>query len=161
MAGSAAAQTVFIKDAKIITNTDQGILETADVLITDGRISDISAGLPAPAGAEIVEGNGLWVTPGLFAPMAQIGLVEIGLESATNDSRASKAKTSVSTLGSDSFNSNSPSVNKEGLMYIFGAMPFLESLTLAGSTGLNILSPATNLLLDTFLPILKPSMLTI
>lgn len=108
MAGTSVAQTVFVNDGKVVTNTSMGTLETGDVLIVDGRISEIGAELTAPAGAEIIEAAGQWVTPGLFASMAQIGLVEIGLEAATNDTRAAKATTSVSDRGADSFNPASP-----------------------------------------------------
>lgn len=67
--------------------------------------------MTAPAGAEIIEAQGQWVTPGLFAPLAQVGLVEIGLEAATNDTRAAKAATSVSDRGVDSFNPHSPVID--------------------------------------------------
>lgn len=108
---NAAAQTVFVNDAKVVTNTEQGILETTDVLIIDGRITQMGSDLTAPEGAEVLDKAGQWVTPGLFAPFAQIGLVEIDAENATNDSRASKAKTSVSDLASDSFNPMSPVID--------------------------------------------------
>ena len=108
---SAWAQTFFVNDAKVVTNTADGILESTDVLIEDGQVTAIGDGLTAPSGAEVIEANGAWLTPGLFAPMSQIGLVEIGAESATNDTRAAKADTSVSDRGADSFNPNSPVID--------------------------------------------------
>ena len=40
-------------------------VETADVLIRDGRILEVGPGLDAPAGATVVDAEGCWVGPGL------------------------------------------------------------------------------------------------
>lgn len=105
---TAFSQTVFINDGKVVTNAQLGTLETADVLIVDGRISDIDTELTAPDGVQVIEAEGQWVTPGLFSAYSQVGLVEVSLEASTNDSRASEASTSVSDLGADGFNPKSP-----------------------------------------------------
>ncbi len=108
LSSTALAQTVFVKDAKVVTNTTEGTLENTSVIIKDGRISQMGSGLAAPDGAQVLDAAGQWVTPGLFASFARIGLVEIGAESDTNDTRASKGDTSVSEHASDSFNPKSP-----------------------------------------------------
>ncbi len=110
-AASAAAQTVIVKDAKVVTNEAAGTFETATVVITDGRLTQIGSDVSIPDGADIIDGAGHWVTPGLFAPFARIGLVEISAERSTNDTRASKAATSVSELAADSFNPQSPVID--------------------------------------------------
>lgn len=111
LSSAAFAQTVFVKDAKVVTNGTEGTLENTSLIITDGRITQMGADISAPDGAETLNAAGQWVTPGLFAPFAQIGLVEISGEDDTNDSRAAKAKTSVSDLASDSFNPMSPVID--------------------------------------------------
>ncbi len=111
MIGSANAQTVFIKDAKVVTNTSRGILENVNVVIEDGRVTDISRVATAPNGATEIDGSGAWVTPGLFAPLAQIGMIEVGAESSTNDTRSAEGKTSVSDLAVDGFNPQSPVID--------------------------------------------------
>ena len=88
LSGTAFAQSVFIDNATVVTNGSQGILENADVIINNGRVTSIGSDLTAPDGATVINAAGEWVTPGLFAPIAQIGLVEIGLEDSTNDTRS-------------------------------------------------------------------------
>jgi hypothetical protein len=62
-----------------------GTLDNADVLVTDGRVAAVGAGLAAPAGATVVEANGRPVTPGLFGGVTQFGLEEVSLEPSTFD----------------------------------------------------------------------------
>jgi imidazolonepropionase-like amidohydrolase len=63
----------------------RGVLADTDLLITDGRIAGIGAGLAAPAGAEVVDGTGHSVTPGFFGGVGHLGLEEIGLEPSEGD----------------------------------------------------------------------------
>lgn len=102
---SALAQDIFIKDATVVIAN--GTSPNTDILIQNGRISQIGTDLDAPTGIAIHNGTGHWVSPGLFAPFSSLGLVEIGGEDSTNDSRAVDAKTSVSELAVDSFNPHS------------------------------------------------------
>lgn len=75
--GSLSAQTVFINDATIHTVSSQGVLQKADILIRDGQIDAIGPDLQAPADATVVEAAGRPVTPGFFAGVSNLGLVEI------------------------------------------------------------------------------------
>lgn len=120
-AASASGQDILVKNAKIITNTASGIIESSDILIQDGKVANIAANISAPAGTEIMDGGETWVTPGLFAPFSTVGLVEVSLEQRTNDSRAAEAKTSVSNLAADSFNPKTPIIGNtrlEGITHI-------------------------------------------
>ncbi len=47
------------------------------VIIRDGRIAAVGAGLGVPAGAQVIDGTGLFVYPGLIDSGTQLGLVEI------------------------------------------------------------------------------------
>jgi imidazolonepropionase-like amidohydrolase len=85
----AAAETVLIRDGRVVTNAAAGIIENGDVLIVDGRISAVGADIAAPRGARIVEAQGRWVTPGAFAAMSEIGLSEISGSGAPNDADVS------------------------------------------------------------------------
>lgn len=60
-------------------------LESADVLIVDGRIAQVAARIAPPAGAEVIDVKGRSVYPGLIAAHTQLGLMEIGSARATND----------------------------------------------------------------------------
>ncbi|MEO1135254.1 MAG: amidohydrolase family protein [Pseudomonadota bacterium] len=81
----AMAQTVAIMDGQVHTVSD-GVIENGDVIIRDGRITQIGADLTAPPGATVIDATGKVVTPGLIAPYTSIGLVEIGLDDEGNDS---------------------------------------------------------------------------
>lgn len=98
----ALAQDLFIQDANLVTATGQQA-ET-DILIRDGRIVQIGTNLTTPAGLDVLDGAGQWVTPGLFSSFSTLGLVDIGAEGSTNDVTASDAETSVSERAVDSFN---------------------------------------------------------
>lgn len=135
---SATAQDMLIKDATVVTNTSAlGKIENGDVLIRGGKITAIGADLPTPDGVDIMDGTGKWVTPGLFVPYSQVGLVEISLESATNDTRARQGHTSVSDRAADSFNPKSTAVANsliEGITH-FAAVPGTGQ-NIFGGTGL-------------------------
>ena len=81
----AAAQTVLIRDGRVVTNSSAGTIENGDVLIVDGRIRAVGANLSAPSGARVIEAQGRFVTPGAFAAMSEIGLSEISGSGAPND----------------------------------------------------------------------------
>lgn len=85
LAAPAAAQTVLIRDGRVVTNAGAGIIENGDVLIVDGRIRAVGANLAAPAGARVIEAQGRFVTPGAFAAMSAVGLSEISGSGAPND----------------------------------------------------------------------------
>ena len=51
--------------------------KNGDVIIQNGRITQVGADLAAPAGATVIDATGKVVTPGLFAPFSSIGLVEV------------------------------------------------------------------------------------
>ncbi len=55
------------------------------VLIRDGRIAEVGPEVAVPAGAEVVEAEGMHVYPGLFDAVSQLGLTEIGAVDVTND----------------------------------------------------------------------------
>jgi imidazolonepropionase-like amidohydrolase len=57
---------VLVRNATIWTQGSQGRLENADLLVTEGRIVRVGQNLQAPAGAEIIDGTGRHVTPGLI-----------------------------------------------------------------------------------------------
>jgi imidazolonepropionase-like amidohydrolase len=85
VAVSQGGATVLIRDATVHTMTAAGTLEHTDILIRDGKISEIGHGLNAPANAEIIAAGGRPVTPGLFGGIGHLGIEEIGEESTVDD----------------------------------------------------------------------------
>lgn len=81
LAGSdAAAEALFVNDATVHNPVRGIVLQDTDILVRDGRIRAIGRGLPAPADAQVIEAAGRPVTPGLFAGISRLGLVEITAE---------------------------------------------------------------------------------
>lgn len=132
-----SAQDYFISDAKLVTNTAQGILEEADIIIRNGKITQVGKDLVAPANAEMVKADGRWVTPGLFAPFSRLGLMDIGGEDVTNDTSSGDSKTSISELASDSYNPKSVFVANTRRMGVTHAVisPSAAGDSIFGGTG--------------------------
>lgn len=73
----ATAATTAIVGGKIYTVGPQGTIENGTVLIVDGRIAAVGDDVVVPPGATTIDAAGKVVTPGLFAPLGQLGLVEV------------------------------------------------------------------------------------
>jgi imidazolonepropionase-like amidohydrolase len=58
--------TVLFKNATIWTQTDQGRLPAADLLISGGKIVAVGTGLKAPSDATVVDATGKHLTPGII-----------------------------------------------------------------------------------------------
>ncbi len=80
-----AANVYAIKNAKIYTLAGPAI-EKGVVVIRDGKIAAVGADVAIPEGAQVLDAAGLEVYPGLFDPITQMGLNEVGAVSATVDS---------------------------------------------------------------------------
>jgi imidazolonepropionase-like amidohydrolase len=98
------AKTIAITGGKVITNTAQGHIENGTVIIKDGKVLSVGAGIAIPEGATRIDASGKWVTPGLFTPLSQVGLVEVAAESSTDDSSAGDSEFSITLNGVDGFN---------------------------------------------------------
>lgn len=75
-----------IVGARVYTMGPQGTIENGTVVVgTDGRIAAVGVGLPVPSGAEVIQGAGLEVYPGMIDGGSGLGLTEIGSVPETND----------------------------------------------------------------------------
>jgi imidazolonepropionase-like amidohydrolase len=57
---------VVVRGATIWTSGPEGVLENADLVVRQGKLVAVGPGLAAPAGALVIDGAGLHVTPGLI-----------------------------------------------------------------------------------------------
>lgn len=73
-----------IQGAKIYTLAGPAI-ESGTVVVRDGKIAAVGASVEIPAGAQIIDGKGLEIYPGMFDPITQMGLNEVGSVRATVD----------------------------------------------------------------------------
>lgn len=77
--------TVYaLTHAKIFTLAGTPI-EDGTLVIRDGKIAAVGAGIDVPSGAQVIDAKGLQIYPGLFDSITQIGLREIGAVGATVD----------------------------------------------------------------------------
>lgn len=105
-AAPAAAQDFAVTNGRVITNTGSGVIENGTVLMRDGVIVAVGADVDVPEGAETIDADGGWITPGIFAPFTQLGLVEVALEDSANDSAAADTGFSTAIDVADAFNPN-------------------------------------------------------
>ncbi len=75
---SARAETVAIVGGTAYTMTGDDPVENATIIIRDGRIDAVGAGLAPPADARVIDAKGRIITPGLMAGGTQLGLLEVG-----------------------------------------------------------------------------------
>lgn len=81
---TSAVADIAITHAKIFTLAGAPI-EDGTLVIHDGKIAAVGAGVAIPAGAQVIDAKGLQVYPGLFDPVTQMGLSEISAVIATVD----------------------------------------------------------------------------
>jgi imidazolonepropionase-like amidohydrolase len=82
--GQAPPSTYAIEGAKIFTLAGPPI-EAGTVLIQGGKIVAVGKDVKVPSSAKVVDAKGLEVYPGMFDPVTQMGLEEVGAVSATVD----------------------------------------------------------------------------
>ena len=77
-----AGETILIKNGTIVP-IKSGDSSVGDILIENGRISQIAPNIPPPSGAEVIDATGKYVYPGLVAVMTAVGVT--GYPRAGND----------------------------------------------------------------------------
>jgi imidazolonepropionase-like amidohydrolase len=80
-------QTVVVRDATIWTADEAGILESADLIVEDGRIVAVGTDLRAPREAVEIDGTGMHVTPGIIDAHSHAAITG-GVNEATDISTA-------------------------------------------------------------------------
>jgi len=131
---SAAAETVAVVGGRVVTMGPAGTVDGATVVIEDGRIAAVGAGLAVPPGARVVDAAGKTVTPGLFDSTSQIGLVEIGAVPGSRDTQTSDDRITAAFRVVDALNPAStliPVNRVEGLTRAL-VVPSAESSLIAG-----------------------------
>jgi len=84
-AGAAPPTHVYaIRNAKITTLTGPPV-EHGTVVIRAGKIVAVGAAVKVPADAQVIDGKGLEVYPGLFDAITDLGLTEVEAEGVTVD----------------------------------------------------------------------------
>jgi len=103
----AAAETVAVTNARLVTMGPAGTIERGTIVLRDGRIAVVGANVAAPAGARVVDAGGRTVTPGLIAANTGLGLIEVRSVEAANDRAADMAGISAAFDAGDGLNPDS------------------------------------------------------
>ncbi len=106
----AAADTTAVVGGKVHTVGPQGTIENATIIIDDGRITAVGAGLGVPDGASVIDASGKIVTPGLFSPIGRLGLVDVGNAGSSVDSSQIGDQFTAGFDVSHAYNRRSPAV---------------------------------------------------
>ena len=72
-AGTAFAQDLVIRNATVMT-ASHGTLEHASVWVHNGKIAAVGATVAAPPSAQVIDGSGKWLTPGIIDPHSHSAL---------------------------------------------------------------------------------------
>jgi imidazolonepropionase-like amidohydrolase len=124
LSGSAGAQTTAITGATVHTVGPDGTLENATIIIDGGQITDVGTNVSIPADAQRIDASDKIITPGLFSPLGQIGLSEVGAVEGTNDATQRGDDFAASFDVSEAFNPRS----------IVIAISRIDGITRAGIT---------------------------
>jgi imidazolonepropionase-like amidohydrolase len=81
----AEAQDFAVTGATVATGDGSAPMENATVVVRGGRIAAVGTGVAVPAGIDVMDGTGMWVTPGLFASITDLGLYDVLAVDESND----------------------------------------------------------------------------
>ncbi len=91
LATPVAAQTVAITNATVAIGDGSAPVEGGTVVFQNGRIVAAGAGVAVPAGAEVIDGRGKWVSPGFVAGFSDLGITDAAGVQESNDAGARTA----------------------------------------------------------------------
>ncbi|MCB9730656.1 MAG: amidohydrolase family protein [Deltaproteobacteria bacterium] len=91
VAGRAAERCVALEGGRVWLPS--GPVEGATVVIVGERVAAAAAGAAVPEGCERVDVSGRVVTPGFVEVQSQLGLIEVEMESSTDDAHAGTQET--------------------------------------------------------------------
>jgi imidazolonepropionase-like amidohydrolase len=127
---SLANETIAIENARVVTVSGP-TLDRATVLVRDGKIAAVGASVDVPAGARRIDAAGLTVYPGMIDASSQLGLLEIGSISATND-LGELGEYNPELYAFDAFNPNSELIREARVAGVTTAVAAPQNGTISG-----------------------------
>lgn len=85
---AASAQDFAVTHATLALGDGSEPISDGTVVVRAGKVVAAGAGVPVPAGVTVIDGTGKWVTPGLFAAYADLGLWDVDAVDESNDKQA-------------------------------------------------------------------------
>jgi imidazolonepropionase-like amidohydrolase len=126
-AQSPSSGVYVIQGAKIFTLAGAPI-DKGTLVIRDGKVAAVGAGVAVPADAQIIEASGLEVYPGMFDPVTQVGLEEVEAVRSTVDTEET-GELNPDVTAATAFNADSAHVA------VIRAAGITEVLTVPGALG--------------------------
>jgi dihydroorotase len=99
---------LFIRQVRVVSEDSPAVRE-ADVTVENGRISAVAAGLPAPAGARVIEGRRRLLMPAMFD--AHVHFREPGFESKEDIASGTEAAINGGVTGVVMMPNTSPAID--------------------------------------------------
>ncbi len=87
----AAAQDMAIINATVVIGDGGAPIPGGTVIVRSGKIVTAGIGAAIPAGVRVIDAKGSWVTPGLVVTVTDLGLVDVGAVSESNDTDGDKS----------------------------------------------------------------------
>lgn len=118
-----APGTIAIVGAKLLTVT-HGTIESGTIVLANGKITEVgpSASTKAPAGAQVVDGKGMTVYPGLFDAETNLGLYEVASDAMARDTAETADEIEPQMHVYDAFHAESARIPVERLNGITDAV---------------------------------------
>ena len=88
VASPSAAQTIAVTGGTVALGDGSAPIPGGTVVIRDGRVVAAGQGVTVPAGAQVIDATGKWVTPGIIAGFSRLGLADVDAVAAANDQRS-------------------------------------------------------------------------
>lgn len=146
-----AAQNVAITNARLVIGDGSSIIEGGTVVVRDGKVVAAGRGVGVPAGVEVLDAQGKYVTPGIIAGFSRLGLSEVDLGASGSDD---------TEMGGSIFNAAidvSPSVNPKASTIAVSRADGVTRAVVAPNTGKSIFGGQGAVIdtADDFSPVLK------
>ncbi|RST30771.1 amidohydrolase [Sphingomonas ginkgonis] len=84
----AGAQTIAVTNGTVALGDGSAPIPGGTVVIRNGRVVAAGASVRVPAGAQVIDATGKWVTPGIVAGFSRLGLNEVDLSGGIADTSA-------------------------------------------------------------------------
>lgn len=106
----AQQRPLVIRNATVFTAATPAVIEPGSILIRNGRIEAIGASVSVPAGAEIIDASGMFVTPGIIDSHSHLGVYAWPSVEANADGNEMTNPVTAQVRAIDSFNFEDPAI---------------------------------------------------
>jgi imidazolonepropionase-like amidohydrolase len=89
LAAPVSGQTFAITGGTVALGDGSQPIPGGTVVVRNGRVAAAGAGVRVPAGVQVIDATGKWVTPGIVGGFTRLGLAEVDLSAeGSDDTRA-------------------------------------------------------------------------